>query len=72
MTYDYTIARNRYTGLREVEDCNTALVALFQTADVEAAFVAGASALGKSVYDRDAGHGLTGTLDQVLNEEGAN
>ena len=68
MTYDYTIVRSRYTGLREVEDSNTSLVALFQTAEVEAIFIAGASALGKSVFDRDAGHGLTGTLDQVLNE----
>lgn len=69
MTYDYTIVRSRYTGLREVEDSNTSLVALFQTAEVEAIFIAGASALGKSVYDRDAGHGLTGTLDQVMHEE---
>lgn len=72
MIYDYTIVRNRYTGLREVEDSNTALVALFHSDQAEAAFIAGASALGKSVYDRDAGHGLTGTLDQVLSEEGAN
>lgn len=68
MTYDYTIVRSRYTGLREVEDSNTSLVALFQTAEVEAIFIAGASALGKSVYDRDAGHGLTGTLGQVMHE----
>ena len=71
MTYDYTIARSNYTGLREIEDSGTNLVALFHSPEIEAIFIAGASALGKSVYDRDAGHGLTGTLDQVMHE-GAN
>jgi hypothetical protein len=71
MIYDYIIARSQYTGLRKVEDCNNTLVAQLHTPEAEAVFIAGASALGKSVYDRDAGHGLTGTLDQVLNE-GAN
>lgn len=37
MLYDYTIVRSRYTGLREVEDSNTALVALFHSDQAEAA-----------------------------------
>ena len=68
MEYDYTIVRSRYTGLREVEDSDTNLVALFHSPAAEAAFVAGASALGKSVYDRDARHGLCGTLEQTMKE----
>jgi hypothetical protein len=68
MIYDYTIARSAYTGLREVEDSTTALVALFHSDQAEAAFVAGASALGLSVYDCDAGHGLCGTLEQTMHE----
>ena len=68
MTYDYYISRSRYTGLRKVEDGDTALVAELRCPQIEAIFIAGASALGKSVYDATAGHGLTGTLDQVLNE----
>jgi hypothetical protein len=68
MIYDYTIVRSAYTGLREVEDSTTALVALFHSDKAEAAFVAGASALGLSVYDRDAGHGLCGTLEQTMKE----
>lgn len=69
MTYDYYISRSRSTGLRKVEDGDTALVAELRCPQIEAIFIAGASALGKSVYDRDAGHGLTGTLDQVMHEE---
>ena len=71
MTYDYTITRNPYTGFIEVEGADTALVAELYDPAAEAIFIAGASALGLSVYDATAGHGLTGTLDQVLNE-GAN
>lgn len=71
MIYDYAIVRSRYTGLREVEDSNTTLVALFHSDKAEAAFIAGASALGLSVYDRDAGHGLCGTLEQTMHEGAA-
>ena len=72
MTYDYYIAANPYSTRREVEDADTALVAELYCPQIEAIFIAGASALKMSVYDRDAGHGLTGTLDQVMNEKGAN
>jgi hypothetical protein len=68
MTYDYYIATNPYSTRREIEDADTALVAELYCPQIEAIFIAGASALGKSVYDATAGHGLTGTLDQVLNE----
>jgi hypothetical protein len=70
MTYDYTITRNPYSNRREIEGADTALVAELYCPQIEAIFIAGASALGKSVYDATAGHGLTGTLDQVLNEGG--
>ena len=68
MTYDYYITTNPYSTRREIEDADTALVAELYCPKIEAIFIAGASALGKSVYDRDAGHGLTGTLDQVMHE----
>lgn len=68
MTYDYYIIESPYDGALEVEDADTALVARLYRHELRDLFIAGASALGLSVYDRDAGHGLTGTLDQVLNE----
>ena len=71
MTYDYYISISMYGDYRKLENADNAIVGVFYTPASEAAFIAGASALGLSIYDRDAGHGLTGTLDQVMNEEGA-
>lgn len=68
--YDFVIARHRVTGLREVEDAKGRPVATLHPLVAEAIFVSGASALGLSVYDRDAGHGLCGTLDQTMRSEG--
>jgi hypothetical protein len=68
MTYDYTIRKSTLDGAIEVSSDGFLVARLYRQA-VLAAFLAGASALGKSVYDRDAGHGLTGTLDQVMHEE---
>ena len=69
MTYDYYIIESPYDGALEIEDADTALVARLYRPGLRDLFIAGASPLGLSVFDRDAGHGLTGTLDQVLNEE---
>jgi hypothetical protein len=69
MTYDYNITTMPYTGFTEVEDAEGELVAELRTTAMHAIFIAGASALGLSVYDNSAGHGLTGTLDQVMHEE---
>jgi uncharacterized membrane protein YhfC len=68
VTYDYYITTNPYSTRREIEDADTALVAELYCPKIEAIFIAGASALGLSVYDNSAGHGLTGTLDQVMHE----
>jgi hypothetical protein len=69
MTYDYYIAESPYDGALEIEDADSALIARLYRHELRDLFIAGASALGKSVYDRTAGHGLTGTLDQVMHEE---
>jgi hypothetical protein len=71
MTYDYYIIENPYDGALEVEDADTALVARLYRPELRDLFIAGASALGLSVYDRDAGHGLCGTLEQTMHEGAA-
>ena len=68
MTYDYYIAESPYDGALEVEDADSALIARLYRHELRGLFIAGASALGLSVYDRDARHGLCGTLEQTMHE----
>jgi hypothetical protein len=67
MTYDYTVRKSGLDGAIEVR-ADGWLVARLHRQEMLAIFLAGASALGKSVYCSDAAQGLCGTLDQVMHE----
>ena len=72
MTYDYYIRKSTLDGAFEAAaGPNKWLVARLHTEAALNIFIVGASALGLSVYNSDAEHGLCGTLDQLLNEGAA-
>jgi hypothetical protein len=68
MKYDYYLTKSSFSPARFIEDVDCRILAMVYTPEAEAAFIAGASALGLSVYDNDTEQGLCGTLDQAMHE----